>query len=136
MRATESREDYLETILILSQERLYVRSVDVAERLGVTKPSVSRAISLLRTAGMINMDPHDGALTLTEEGRAVAEHVYGRHRLLTKVLTMLGVDEKTAAVDACKAEHILSEVTLEKIRERALLTDAENSCKDADKTDN
>ena len=117
MRATESREDYLETILILSQERPYVRSVDVAERLGVTKPSVSRAISLLRTAGMINMDPHDGALTLTEEGRAVAEHVYGRHQLLTKVLTMLGVDEKTAARDACRIEHVVSEETMDRLRE-------------------
>lgn len=117
MRATESREDYLETILILSQERPYVRSVDVAERLGVTKPSVSRAISLLRTAGMINMDPHDGALTLTEEGHAVAEHVYGRHQLLTKVLTMLGVDEKTAAQDACRIEHVVSEETMDRLRE-------------------
>ena len=117
MRATESREDYLETILILSQERPYVRSVDVAERLGVTKPSVSRAISLLRTAGMINMDPHDGALTLTEEGRTVAEHVYGRHQLLTKVLTMLGVDEKTAAEDACRIEHVVSEETMDRLRE-------------------
>ncbi len=117
MRATESREDYLETILILSQERPYVRSVDVAERLGVTKPSVSRAISLLRTAGMINMDPHDGALTLTEAGRAVAEHVYGRHQLLTKVLTMLGVDEKTAAQDACRIEHVVSEETMDRLRE-------------------
>ena len=78
MRATESREDYLEAILMLSKEKNYVRSVDVADRLGVTKPSVSRAISLLRTAGMIAMDPHDGALTLTEEGRKVAERVYGR----------------------------------------------------------
>lgn len=117
MRATESREDYLETILILSQERPYVRSVDVAERLGVTKPSVSRAISLLRTAGMINMDPHDGALTLTEADRAVAEHVYGRHQLLTKVLTMLGVDEKTAAQDACRIEHVVSEETMDRLRE-------------------
>ena len=117
MRATESREDYLETILILSQERPYVRSVDVAERLGVTKPSVSRAISLLREAGMIRMDPRDGALTLTEAGRAIAEHVYDRHRLLTRVLTLLGVDEKIAAQDACRIEHVVSEETRACLRE-------------------
>ena len=116
MRATESREDYLETILILGQERPYVRSVDVAERLGVTKPSVSRAISLLREAGMIRMDPRDGALTLTEEGRSVAEHVYDRHQLLTSVLTMLGVDEKIAAQDACRIEHVVSEETMDCLR--------------------
>ena len=119
MRSTESREDYLETILILSQEKAYVRSVDVAERLGVTKPSVSRAISLLRTAGMIHMDPRDGALTLTEEGRQVAEHVYDRHRLLTSVLTMLGVDEEVAAHDACRIEHVISTETFEKLKEHA-----------------
>ena len=116
MRSTESREDYLETILILSQEKAYVRSVDVAERLGVTKPSVSRAISLLRTAGMIHMDPRDGALTLTEEGRQVAEHVYDRHRLLTSVLTMLGVDEEVAAHDACRIEHVISDETMDCLR--------------------
>lgn len=116
MRSTESREDYLETILILSQEKAYVRSVDVAERLGVTKPSVSRAISLLRTAGMIHMDPRDGALTLTEEGRQVAEHVYDRHRLLTNVLTMLGVDKEVAAHDACRIEHVISEETMDCLR--------------------
>lgn len=116
MRSTESREDYLETILILSQEKAYVRSVDVAERLGVTKPSVSRAISLLRTAGMIHMDPRDGALTLTEKGRQVAEHVYDRHRLLTSVLTMLGVDEEVAAHDACRIEHVISEETMDCLR--------------------
>ena len=116
MRSTESREDYLETILILSQEKAYVRSVDVAERLGVTKPSVSRAISLLRTAGMIHMDPRDGALTLTEEGRQVAEHVYDRHRLLTSVLTMLGVDEEVAAHDACRIEHVISEESFRAIQ--------------------
>ena len=117
MRATESREDYLETILILNQEKNYVRSVDVAERLGVTKPSVSRAISLLRTAGMIQMDPHDGALTLTEEGKTVAEHVYGRHQLLTKALTLLGVDAEVAAQDACRIEHVVSEETMDRLRE-------------------
>ena len=116
MRSTESREDYLETILVLSQEKPYVRSVDVAERLCVTKPSVSRAISLLRTAGMIRMDPRDGALTLTEEGRSVAEHVYDRHRLLTSLLTSLGVDEAIAAQDACRIEHVVSEETMDCLR--------------------
>lgn len=116
MRSTESREDYLETILILSQRGPYVRSIDVAEYLGVTKPSVSRAISLLKSAALLEMDPHDGALTLTQSGQTLAEAVYARHQLLTKMLVGLGVDPDIAAQDACRIEHVISEESLDCIR--------------------
>lgn len=116
MRPTESREDYLETILMLSQTTPYVRSIDVAAHLGVTKPSVSRAISLLKTSGLLEMDAHDGALTLTAQGRALAEGVYSRHKALTTFLTQIGVDPKIAAQDACRIEHIISEESMTCIR--------------------
>lgn len=116
MRPTESREDYLETILVLSQENPYVRSIDVAEHLGVTKPSVSRAISLLKNSGLLEMDPHDGALTLTEEGMALAQGVYGRHRALTAILEKIGVSPEVAAQDACRIEHVISEESMRCIR--------------------
>lgn len=116
MRPTESREDYLETILLLNQETGYVRSIDVAERLGVTKPSVSRATSLLKEARLLEMDPHDGALTLTEAGRALAEQVYERHRTLTRLLEKIGVSSETAAQDACRIEHVISEESMTTIR--------------------
>lgn len=116
MRPTESREDYLETIYRLNKEKGYVRSIDVAETMGVTKPSVSRAMSLLKEARLLEMDPHDGALTLTEAGAALAEQVYSRHRTLTEVLLRLGVDEETAAQDACRIEHVISEESMACIR--------------------
>lgn len=112
MRPTESREDYLETILLLSREKGYVRSIDVAERLGVTKPSVSRAMGLLREAKLLEMDPHDGALTLTPAGKALAEQVYSRHQALTNLLESLGVSAETAAQDACRIEHVISEESM------------------------
>ena len=105
MQIHQSAEDYLETILMLTQRMGRVRSIDVVNELGFTKASVS--------------------LTLLAPGREIAERIYSRHRLLTHFFMQLGVDEKTAAEDACKAEHILSEQTLEKIRERAIETDAE-----------
>ena len=113
MRPTESREDYLETILLLRQEKGYVRSIDVAERLGVTKPSVSRAIGLLKDAHLLAMDPRDGALTLTEAGSALAEQVYDRHKTLTKLLVSFGVSEDAAERDACRIEHVISEESME-----------------------
>lgn len=116
MRPTESREDYLKTILLLNQETGYVRSIDVAERLGVTKPSVSRATSLLKEARLLEMDPHDGALTLTEAGQALAEQVYERHRTLTRLLEKIGVSSETAAQDACRIEHVISEESMTTIR--------------------
>ena len=124
MKIYESGEDYLEMILMLQKEKGYARSIDVAAALGVTKPSVSVAMKKLRENGYIAVDG-EGNLTLLEPGREIAERIYSRHRLLTHFFMQLGVDEKTAAEDACKAEHILSEQTLEKIRERALETDAE-----------
>ena len=128
MKIQESGEMYLETILILSQKSPYVRSIDVGEYMGFSKPSVSHAMGLLRSGGYVNMD-ENGYLTLTEAGAELAGKIYERHRVLTRILTLLGVDEKVAAEDACKAEHILSEQTLEKIREYALLHDAQDSVK-------
>ena len=124
MKIQESAENYLETILILSERSTYVRSIDIANELNFTKPSVSVAMKKLRENGYIAVDG-EGNLTLLEPGREIAERIYSRHRLLTHFFMQLGVDEKTAAEDACKAEHILSEQTLEKIRERAIETDAE-----------
>ena len=126
MQIHQSAEDYLETILMLTQRMGKVRSIDVVNELGFTKASVSIAMKKLRENGYIAVDG-EGNLTLLEPGREIAERIYSRHRLLTHFFMQLGVDEKTAAEDACKAEHILSEQTLEKIRERALETDAETA---------
>ena len=104
----ESGEMYLETIFILSQQKTQVRSIDIVEYMGYTKPSVSRAVGLLKKAGHILVDA-DGYITLTESGRTISEHLYERHTVLTKLLMSLGVDEETAAEDACKMEHDLSE---------------------------
>ena len=128
MKIQESAENYLETILILSERSTYVRSIDIANELNFTKPSVSVAMKKLRENGYIAVDG-EGNLTLLEPGREIAERIYSRHRLLTHFFVQLGVDEEVAAEDACKAEHILSEQTLEKIREYALLHDAQDSVK-------
>ena len=124
MQIHQSAEDYLETILMLTQRMGRVRSIDVVNELGFTKASVSIAMKKLRENGYIAVDG-EGNLTLLAPGREIAERIYSRHRLLTHFFMQLGVDEKTAAEDACKAEHIHSEQTLEKIRERAIETDAE-----------
>lgn len=108
MHIQESGEMYLETILILSQKSGFVRSIDVSEYMGYSKPSVSRAMSILRSGGYVLMDG-DGAITLTDTGRALAEKIYERHIVLTEVLKGLGVDEQTASEDACKIEHVISE---------------------------
>lgn len=107
----ESAEMYLETIYILSQEKTNVRSIDVAEALGYSRPSISRAVGLLKKDGYLMMDD-DGFLTLTEAGFSVAEKIYGRHTVLTAALAALGVDEETAAEDACKIEHVISDKSL------------------------
>ena len=120
----ESAEDYLESILVLQQRRGQVRSIDIVKEQGNSKPSLSIAMKKLRENGYIAVDG-EGNLPLLDPGREIAERIYSRHRLLTHFFMQLGVDEKTAAEDACKAEHILSEQTLEKIRERAIETDAE-----------
>ena len=115
MRLQESGEMYLETILILSEKLEHVRSLDVASYMGFSKPSISRAVSLLKNAGSLLMD-QAGYLTLTESGRAVAEKIYERHKVLSRFLIGIGVDEKTAQDDACKVEHYISDVTFQRIK--------------------
>ena len=115
MRLQESGEMYLETILILSEKLEHVRSLDVAEHMGFSKPSISRAVGLLRHAGYLQMD-QSGFLTLTDSGRTVAEKIYERHNTLSQFLMRIGVDEKTALEDACKVEHYISDATFEKIK--------------------
>ena len=115
MSMHESAEMYLETIYTLSLNRTSVRSVDVAEALNYSRPSVSRAVGLLKKDGYLLMDG-EGFLTLTEEGRALAERIYERHTVLTAALEALGVDKETAAVDACKIEHDISDRTFDAIK--------------------
>ena len=115
MQLAESGEMYLESILILSRTRSAVRSIDVSEHMGFSKPSISRAIGLLRTGGYINVDG-DGHITLTEAGLEVAEKMYSRHKLLTDFLVSIGVDENIAAEDACKIEHHLSDESFEALK--------------------
>ena len=112
----ESAEDYLESILIIQNQKGTVRSVDIAERLHFSKPSVSVAMKKLRENGYIAMDK-DGTLSLLEPGREIAERIYERHRVLTAFFESIGVDAETAAKDACKVEHDLSEITFEKLKE-------------------
>lgn len=112
----ESGEDYLETILCLKTEKGAVRSIDVATSMNYSKPSVSRAMGLLRENGYILMDK-EGWITLTDQGMAVAERIYERHRLLTQWLVSLGVPDDIAAADACKIEHDLNPITFQKIKD-------------------
>lgn len=114
MHLQESGEMYLETIYVLSKNGV-VRSLDVAEYMGYSKPSVSRAVGLLKQSGYLIMD-RDGSLTLTEEGLGVAKKIYERHTLLSDFLVRLGVDEKTAAEDACKIEHDISDESFAAIK--------------------
>ena len=111
MKLLESGQMYLETIYVLSKEMPAVHSIDVSEHMGYSKPSVSRAIGLLRSGGYVDM-AEDGSLTLTPAGVAVAEQIYERHTILTAFLTKLGVDYATAAEDACKMEHDISDTSL------------------------
>lgn len=115
MAMQESGEMYLETILILSREKERVRSIDIAERMGFSKPSVSRAVGLLKREGFITVDGL-GGVELTEAGRGIASNIYERHTILTGVLMELGVSEKTAADDACKIEHYISDETFEAVK--------------------
>jgi len=108
MKIQESGEDYLESILKLERQKGSVRSVDVANDLHVTKPSVSRAIHILEERGYITIEDN-ARLRLSEKGRAIAEKIYERHILFTDFLIQIGVDEKVAAVDACRMEHTLSD---------------------------
>lgn len=115
MQLQESAEMYLETIYVLSEKSGSVRSIDVAEYMGYSKPSVSRAVGLLKQGGYLNMAA-DGYLTLTEEGRITAKKIFERHTVLTKFLTKIGVSEVTATTDACKIEHVISDETLAVIK--------------------
>ena len=110
MQLKESGEMYLETIYVLSQRKGFVRSIDVGEEMGYSKPSVSRAVGILRDGGYITV-AHDGGLHLTEAGLEVAQRTYERHTVLSEFFIRLGVDEGTATNDACKIEHVISSST-------------------------
>lgn len=124
MTLLESGEMYLETILVLSQKKNAVRSIDVAEHMSFSKPSVSRAMGILRNNGYIEVDGR-GAITLTDSGREVAERIYERHRILASILMRLGVDEKTATDDACKMEHYISDTSFAAIKQHLTAHPAE-----------
>lgn len=116
MKIQESAENYLETILILKQKLGNVRSIDIANELNYTKPSISVAMKHFREDGYISID-ENGYISLTQSGLAIAERVYTRHTLLTKALIHIGVSEETAKEDACRIEHDISDETFEKLRE-------------------
>lgn len=115
MRLQESGEMYLEAILVLSKKMGHVRSIDVSEYLGYSKPSVSRAVGLLKNGGYLVVED-DGGLTLTDSGRKIGEMIYERHTLLTALLIKMGVSEETAAADACKLEHAISDESFQAIK--------------------
>ena len=115
MKIRKASEDYLEAMLMMKEKHGYIRSVDVAEHLSVTKPSVSYATKRLRENGYITMDK-DGLITLTDMGMEIASRMYERHKLLTYALMKLGVDEDVAQQDACKIEHDLSQETFDAIK--------------------
>ncbi len=115
MQILKSSEDYLETMLMMQERHGYIRSIDIAAELNVTKPSVSYATKRLRENGYITMDK-DGLITLTEKGMSIAESMYERHKLLTQFLIYLGVDAVTAREDACKIEHDISDETFEAMK--------------------
>ena len=116
MTVRESGEMYLEAILVLAKKSGYVRSIDVSEYLGYSKPSVSRAMGILREGGYILMEK-DGAITLTDSGKKLAETIYESHMVLSELLIRLGVDEKTATDDACRIEHVISDESFQAIKQ-------------------
>ena len=115
MNLQESGQMYLETILVLSKKLSAVRSIDIVEHMGYSKPSVSRAVGLLKNGGFITVDG-DGFITLTDAGREMAEKIYERHNTLSQFFMSIGVDEKTALEDACKVEHYISDITFDRIK--------------------
>ena len=115
MHIQESGEMYLETIFLLSSVNGKVRSIDVSEHMGFSKPSVSRAIGLLKSGGYVEMDK-DGYLTLTDIGKELASKIYERHNTITEFLISLGVEKEVASADACKIEHVISDASFEAIR--------------------
>ena len=110
LQLKESGEMYLETIYVLSQKKNFVRAIDICEEMGYSKPSVSRAMGLLRDGGYINV-AKDGGITLTDLGLEVADRTYERHKVLSKFFISIGVNEETAVNDACKIEHVISSET-------------------------
>lgn len=119
MQLQESGQMYLETILILSKKSNSVRSIDISEYMSFSKPSVSRAVNLLKDGGYILISK-EGYITLTTLGREIAEKIYERHTILTKCLVALGVSEETAAEDACKIEHDISDETFSAIKRHVI----------------
>ncbi len=119
MGLAESGEMYLETIYVLTRHSTSVRSIDIAESMGYSKPSVSRAIGILKAGEYIEVD-RSGFITLTEKGVRTAESLYERHTILTDMLVYLGVDRETAAVDACKIEHVISAESFEAIKKHII----------------
>lgn len=115
MKLRESAENYLETILVLSDNKGYVRAIDIANRLGFAKPSVSVALKNLREHGYVTVEA-DGNVKLLEKGMRIAEQIYERHRTIAKVLMLMGVTEETAYEDACKIEHDISEESFAKMK--------------------
>ena len=116
MKIHESGEMYLENILVLRERLEHVRSIDIVNYSGYSKPSISRAVKLLNQVGYIEVDG-DGYITLTSMGEEIAQKIFARHETLTAFLTSIGVDEATASEDACRMEHVISDVTYEKIKE-------------------
>ena len=116
LRTNESAEMYLETIQILTERQPHVRAIDVAHETGYTKPSVSRAMGLLRKNGHINVD-ENGFITLTEAGESLAKKILERHRVLTEFLVRIGVSVEIADDDACKMEHVISDETFQRMKE-------------------
>ena len=115
MSLLESGEMYLETILVLSKTNPVVRSIDISEEMGFSKPSVSRAVSLLKSGGYLTME-ETGFLHLTEVGQELAEKIYERHTTLTEALMTLGVDKEAATEDACRIEHVISDESFRAIQ--------------------
>ncbi|MEE3420247.1 MAG: metal-dependent transcriptional regulator [Lachnospiraceae bacterium] len=126
MEIRKSSEDYLEAMLMMKEKHGFIRSIDVAEQLGVTKPSVSYATKRLRENGFITMD-RDGLITLTDSGLEIAEKIYTRHKVLTEFFTDLGVDPETARDDACKIEHDISSQTFDALCKLAENVNPENT---------
>lgn len=115
MALHESAEMYLETIYVLSQRNTNVRSIDIAEHMSYSKPSISRAVGLLKQGGYIAVDS-DGFITLTDTGLGVAKKIFERHTVVSQLLIRLGVSEETAAEDACKIEHVISDETFNAVK--------------------
>lgn len=119
---TQSGEDYLEAILMLQKKKGMVRSADLVQHMGFSKPSICHAVGILRNGGFLTVD-EDGFLHLTDIGREIAEKIYERHRFFTEQLVAAGVDQETAEQDACRMEHAISDTSFQKLKEKAQQTD-------------